>query len=178
MTLEIPVGARWPLRSAHPLPIAGCLLLLLLCGCASMRGASPSSGAKVVVPPNTGAAPPVTAPPPGRTESSADTGPSANAAPSAGSSPSPTPAKPNSSAGDRPVRPGSASATPHQPVAPAMTSKSLPAIDLPELERRLRDTRAIGVFTKLSLKNQVDDLLGAFRTLYQGPNKRVSPATV
>ena len=35
----------------------------------------------------------------------------------------------------------------------------------------MRDTHAIGVFTKLSLKNQVDDLLGEFRTLYQGPTK-------
>jgi hypothetical protein len=39
------------------------------------------------------------------------------------------------------------------------------------LEQRLRQTNAIGVFTKLSLKNQVDDLLNAFRVLYRGPNK-------
>jgi hypothetical protein len=32
----------------------------------------------------------------------------------------------------------------------------------------LRDTRAIGVFTKLSLKNQVDDLLAQFRAYYRG----------
>jgi hypothetical protein len=44
-------------------------------------------------------------------------------------------------------------------------------LDLADLEQRLRDTRAIGVFTKLSLKNQVDDLLGDFRALYQGPNR-------
>jgi hypothetical protein len=42
------------------------------------------------------------------------------------------------------------------------------------LEQRLRETRAIGVFTKLSLKNQVDDLLNAFRDLYRGPTKRPS----
>jgi hypothetical protein len=39
------------------------------------------------------------------------------------------------------------------------------------LEQRLRETRAIGVFSKLSLKNQVDDLLNAFRALYRGPDK-------
>ncbi len=39
--------------------------------------------------------------------------------------------------------------------------------DLAVLEQRLRDTRAIGVFTKLSLKNQVDDLLGRFRAAYR-----------
>jgi hypothetical protein len=41
------------------------------------------------------------------------------------------------------------------------------ALDLAALEQRLRDTRAIGVFTKLSLKNQVDDLLGEFREFHQ-----------
>ena len=45
-------------------------------------------------------------------------------------------------------------------------------MSLADLVQRLRDTRAIGVFTKLSLKNQVDDLLGAFRDLYKGPNKK------
>ena len=43
---------------------------------------------------------------------------------------------------------------------------SAPALDLAALEARLKDTRAIGVFTKLSLKNQVDDLLSQFRAFY------------
>ena len=42
------------------------------------------------------------------------------------------------------------------------------ALDLTSLEQRLRDTHAIGVFTKLSLKNHVDDLLGEFRTFHGG----------
>jgi hypothetical protein len=49
-------------------------------------------------------------------------------------------------------------------VAPA------PALDLVSLEQRLRDTKAIGLFTKLSLKNQVDDLLGRFRDFYARKN--------
>jgi hypothetical protein len=49
-----------------------------------------------------------------------------------------------------------------------------PTLNLGDLEQRLRDTHAIGVFTKLSLKNQVDDLLSAFRTLYKGPDKHPS----
>jgi len=69
----------------------------------------------------------------------------------------------------------SASSAPAPPSAPAASPTSAPAssptLDLADLEQRLRETRAIGVFTKLSLKNQVDDLLGAFRTLYKGPNK-------
>lgn len=36
------------------------------------------------------------------------------------------------------------------------------------MEQRLRDTHAIGVFTKLSLKNQVDDLLSQFRAYHGG----------
>jgi len=43
-----------------------------------------------------------------------------------------------------------------------------PALDLKSLEKRLRETTAIGVFTKLSLKNQVDDLLDQFRAFHQG----------
>jgi hypothetical protein len=41
-------------------------------------------------------------------------------------------------------------------------------MDLPLLEQRLKDTHAIGLFTKLSLKNQVDDLLTALRAYHQG----------
>jgi hypothetical protein len=48
-------------------------------------------------------------------------------------------------------------------------------LDLAALEQRLRGAHAIGVFRKLSLKNQVDDLLNEFRTLYRGPNKHPTP---
>ena len=41
-------------------------------------------------------------------------------------------------------------------------------LDLASLEQRLRDTHSIGLFTKLSLKNQVDDLLANFRAFYGG----------
>ena len=39
------------------------------------------------------------------------------------------------------------------------------------LEARLKDTQAIGVFTKLALKNQVNDLLDQFRAYYRGQLK-------
>lgn len=45
--------------------------------------------------------------------------------------------------------------------------QAAPTLDLASLEQRLRDTRAIGVFTKLSLKNQVDDLLEQFRAYHK-----------
>ena len=62
-------------------------------------------------------------------------------------------------------KPAPAAAPP--PAAPPAAAP----LDLTSLEQRLRDTKAIGVFTKLSLKNQVDDLLGDFRALY----KRAKP---
>jgi hypothetical protein len=42
-------------------------------------------------------------------------------------------------------------------------------LDLAALERRLRETDAIGFFTKLSLKNQVDDLVAEFRRFHESP---------
>jgi hypothetical protein len=57
------------------------------------------------------------------------------------------------------------------PVAVTAPVETAAALDLAGLEQRLRDTRAIGVFTKLSLKNQVDDLLDQFRGFYQGQIK-------
>jgi hypothetical protein len=56
-------------------------------------------------------------------------------------------------------------------VPPRTATAATPALDLTALEQRLRDTRAIGVFTKLSLKNQVDDLLAQFRSFYNGGSK-------
>jgi hypothetical protein len=43
-----------------------------------------------------------------------------------------------------------------------------PQLDFKAMEQRLRNTSAIGVFTKLSIKNQVDDLLKAFRGYHAG----------
>ncbi len=51
--------------------------------------------------------------------------------------------------------------------APVAAKPSAPPLDLAALEMRLRETRAIGMFTKISLKNQVDDLLEKFRAYYK-----------
>jgi hypothetical protein len=51
---------------------------------------------------------------------------------------------------------------------PAPVAKnSEPPLDVAALKTRLRETRAIGIFTKLALKNQMDDLLEQFREHYQ-----------
>jgi hypothetical protein len=65
------------------------------------------------------------------------------------------------------------------PVAPAAAATPAavpPTLDLKSLEQRLRETRAIGVFTKLALKNQVDDLLDKFRGHHAG--KPIPPLPV
>ena len=46
-----------------------------------------------------------------------------------------------------------------------------PALDVVTLAARLRDTQAIGVFTRLALKKQADDLLDRFRAHHQGGQK-------
>ncbi|MEA3134477.1 MAG: hypothetical protein QOG17_2323, partial [Gammaproteobacteria bacterium] len=74
----------------------------------------------------------------------------------------------------QPAPQASAATASEQPKAEqpkAEQPKAPPALDLASLEQRLRDTHAIGVFTKLSLKNQVDDLLGAFRAYHGGQDK-------
>lgn len=50
--------------------------------------------------------------------------------------------------------------------APAPIAATRPPLDVAALKQRLRDTSAIGVFTKLALRNQVDDLLQQFRSHY------------
>jgi hypothetical protein len=52
--------------------------------------------------------------------------------------------------------------------APAAKAGAAPHLDLNGLEQRLKDTRSIGIFTKLALKNQVDDLLAKFRAYHDG----------
>lgn len=56
-----------------------------------------------------------------------------------------------------------------KPVAVAKAAE--PPLDVAALKARLRDTAAIGTFTKLALKNQVDDLLKQFRAHYQSGQK-------
>lgn len=65
-----------------------------------------------------------------------------------------------------------AASAPAKPAAGPSPAKAPPPVppplDLKTLEQRLKETRAIGVLTKLSLKNQVDDLLEQFRDYYAG----------
>ena len=63
------------------------------------------------------------------------------------------------------------------PVA-ARPAPAAPApLDLTALKEQLKATKAIGVFTKLSLKNQVDDLMKQFSDYYQGKAKTTHAGT-
>ena len=87
------------------------------------------------------------------------------------------PAKPSAPAAPAGKAPAAATVASKAPTA-AVASKapaaspgkppSAPPLDLKGLETRLKETSAIGVYTKLTLKNQVDDLLDAFRAYYKG----------
>jgi len=57
-------------------------------------------------------------------------------------------------------------------VAPGQGKQgSLLPLDLAALEKRLRETNAIGFFAKITLKNQVDDLVSQFRDHHGKPGK-------
>ena len=60
---------------------------------------------------------------------------------------------------------------PKKDVIAQATQKAAPPLDLTSLETRLKETEAIGVMTKIALKNQVDDLLDQFRAFYAGKLK-------
>jgi hypothetical protein len=108
---------------------------------ASTLPAPPTTSSKapaVAAPPVTPAVPKVTTAPPPQLVPKAATVPSSQAVPKATPAPAPVAAKP--------------------PQAP---------LDLASLGTRLKQTRAIGVLTKLSLKNQVDDLLEKFRAYHK-----------
>lgn len=64
-----------------------------------------------------------------------------------------------------PAGPGTEAATSAPPVVNAAAHAPL---DLKSLETRLRETQAISVFTKLALRNQIQDLLERFRAFHQG----------
>jgi len=56
-----------------------------------------------------------------------------------------------------------------QAPAPTVVKPAVPPpLDLKLLEARLRETKAISTFSKLALKNQMDDLLERFKAFYDG----------
>ena len=113
------------------------------------------------------------------------------AAPAPAQPAAPSPAKPTAPSTATPTAPSAAKPAPPpatkpapteataKPAAPAPSAPKpvvpstpkVSALDLETLKEQLKGTKAIGVFTKLTLKNQVDDLLDRFRDHYAGKNK-------
>jgi len=144
---------------------AAVLLGLLTAGCASKTPDTPGSQPPVVAP--------QPAPPPPAAKPGAPVTPPPAAAPAPGV---PTPPPPTVSKGAPPVgRTPAPTARAPKPAAPAVAAPAAPAtpqtLDLNALKERLKATKAIGVFTKIALKNQVDDLLEQFREHYEGKSK-------
>ncbi len=134
--------------------IAGILLAGLMTGCAGVSSIPPGAPTREAAAP----APPVSP--------TSVPGESAPKAPPTAKAPAASKAS------------GALAAVPREPVVAARKSEAAPPVaakpagppplDLKSLEQRLKETNAIGVLTKLSLKNQVDDLLEQFREYYQG----------
>jgi hypothetical protein len=169
------------MKSGHPrevagvgIRIAGGVLIALVAACAG-RERPPETDPPWMLPPPAVKSPP--APEPAPVEASPQPSEPVAVAP-----PSPPPAAKPEPAAIKPEAPvAKPEAAPEKPVAkvpaapapkkePAPAAKP-PTLDLASLEKRLKDTSAIGVFTKLTLKNQVDDLVNQFRAYYQGQTK-------
>ena len=124
----------------HAMRLIGLLFFLLMAGCAGVERTPPEGGAAAV------------AVEPSKTHST-DQGVAKAESPE-----TKTPAKVPA---ERPGKKPSATPSPEK-------KETSPPLDLTALETRLKETKAIGVFTKITLKNQVDDLLDQFRAYYQG----------
>jgi hypothetical protein len=126
------------------------VLLLLISGCVRRAPEPPqSSPTPVAETPKTTKPAPTPAPVAKAPESTTK----GKATPPVTKTPAPKPAAP------------AAAAAPPRATAPSHT------LDLDALKAQLRATKAIGVFTKLTLKNQVDDLLTQFRQHHAGKAK-------
>ena len=156
-------------------------MLLLLVACTHERSAARPSAAQAATAPATATAP---APSPDTPPAAPAAAPPVNAPASspAPAAAAPAPSKAGSAVAARSSRPPpktsptettSAAAAAIHPLSPPAAAARAPtaagappALDLTALEQRLRDTHAIGLFTKLSLKNQVDDLLAQFKDFH------------
>lgn len=69
----------------------------------------------------------------------------------------------------KPEAPSPVAPEPQTMAAPEQVKEMAAApLDLDRLEKRLKETSAIGFFTKIALKDQVDELLDKFHAFYKG----------
>jgi hypothetical protein len=166
-------GVRPIVLAGLSVMIAAATSLLGVSACTQLRShAAPTATAQQTPTPATTENPATatarTAPPAANTQPSTSAPP---AAPGANRSPQRegSTSRPASPPVDKPKPATAGTPTPSTPAAPASNTRApertdtTPTLDMAALEKRLRDTSAIGLFTKLSLKNQVDELLQQFR---------------
>jgi hypothetical protein len=143
------------------------LSLVLAAACASMTRPTDARPVAAVAP--AAASAPATVAP---SKPGADLreGPVARAAQAPAEAPAVVPGKARLEAVASPKPAARTSATPAPAAAKADAAKAdaAPHLDLKGLEQRLKETSAIGILTKLALKNQVDDLLARFRAYHDG----------
>jgi hypothetical protein len=158
----------------HRAIVVALLAALLAAGCAGVKqSATPSAPAVTPVAPT---APAATNTAGGSPTAAAPSAPAATAPPSQPAATPPAPgqpaAKPAAPEAKAPAKPAAAAPPSAKAAAAAPVAKAAaPPLDLKALETELKETKAIGVMTKLSIKNQVDDLLSQFRAFYQGKLK-------
>jgi hypothetical protein len=166
-------------------------LVLVLASCGGVKQAPPAEPVKSApetqasIPPAPSAQPPSAVSPPSASQSSAAPSASTVAAAPATTQPAerpsapPTPSSksapkdiaPSAKAPAKAAAPAAPTAKIEAPPPAAVKPSAAPPLDLSSLEKRLKETSAIGVMTKLTLKNQVDDLLNQFRAFYAGKLK-------
>jgi hypothetical protein len=168
----------------HVACAVGLYFVLLMSGCAGINPrpslapsqSSPPQVDAVGVPPEVPQPPLPSAPPPtveAQVEVAAVEPTIGLIAPSAGASPNQTTAKTTPPVAKAPAKIAASPAPAAQSakrasLPPDVAKPNDPPLDLASLEQRLKSTNAIGVLTKITLKNQVDDLLNQFRAFYQG----------
>jgi hypothetical protein len=168
----------WMMRVARTV---GLLFVLVTAGCAGVKPpppvapsstTSPHTGAETAAPLAKPAAQP-SPPAPTATQSEAATvePASATATPSKSSPPGPRDAKATPPVAKAPPPAPAAQATKKDSTPSDIAKQKAPTLDLASLETRLKETKAIGVLTKIAISNQVDDLLNQFRAFYQGKLK-------
>jgi hypothetical protein len=167
--------------------VVSLFFVLLISGCAGLatppsesqsQSSPPQAGAEAVSPvvrqpPLPNSPPPTVAANAGivAAEPASGSGTLSTAAPTGRTAGKTAPLDPKASA-KIPATPASAAQpSKKESIAPDIAKAKAPPLDLASLEQRLKDTKAIGVITKITLKNQVDDLLDQFRAFYQGKFK-------
>jgi hypothetical protein len=173
-----------PLRVSGASARIGALVgVLLTAGCAGIERAPQPEGAQQAVPLATTVSvePQADAPMPPARAKPAERATTGDKATQPGAMPSASPvqgvgkaaATPSAAPAKPPAMPSAAAPPPksEKPVETLAKPQAAAPLDLKSLETRLKETQAIGVFTKLALKNQIDDLLDRFRAFYQGKVK-------